>query len=46
VAGSGTTINTIIPIMGLTPPNDETVMAGYVRAFEKVFGQLERVLGS
>jgi perosamine synthetase len=37
-------IDSIIPIRGLTPPNDEAVMAGYVRAFEKVFGQLERVL--
>ena len=37
-------IDSIIPIMGLTPPNDEAVMAGYVRAFEKVFGRLSQVL--
>ncbi len=37
-------IDTIIPIRGLTPPNDGATMALYVRAFEKVFGQLDRVL--
>lgn len=37
-------IDSIIPIRGLTPPNDERVMASYVRAFEKVFSQLDRVL--
>jgi hypothetical protein len=30
--------------MGLTPPNDEAVMAGYGRAFEKDFGRLTQVL--
>ncbi len=37
-------VDRVIPLMGLTPPNDETLMAGYVGAFEKVFGQLERVV--
>ena len=37
-------VDRVIPLMGLTPPNDEILMAGYVRAIEKVFGQLERVV--
>ena len=37
-------VDRVIPLMGLTPPNDETLMAAYVRAFEKVFSQLERVV--
>jgi dTDP-4-amino-4,6-dideoxygalactose transaminase len=37
-------IDSIIPLRGLTPPNDEGVMDRYVRAFEKVFGQLDQVL--
>ncbi len=37
-------VDRVIPLMGLTPPNDETLMAAYVRAFEKVFGRLERVV--
>jgi perosamine synthetase len=37
-------INTIIPILGLTPPNDEAVMAAFVGAFAKVFAQIPRVL--
>mgnify|MGYP001397730283 CR=1 FL=1 len=37
-------IDSIIPITGLTPPNDAAVIAGYVKAFEKVFGQLDRLL--
>ena len=37
-------IDSLIPLAGLTPPNDETTMAGYVRAFEKVFAQLPRLL--
>ena len=37
-------VDRVIPLMGLTPPNDVTLMAGYVRAFEKVFSQLERVV--
>jgi hypothetical protein len=39
-------INTLIPLTGLTPPNDEAVMEGYVRAFEKVFDQIERVVSA
>jgi hypothetical protein len=37
-------VQTVIPLRGLTPPNDETLMARYVQAFEKVFGQIKRVL--
>ena len=37
-------VDRVIPLMGLTPPNDEILMAAYVRAFEKVFSQLERVV--
>jgi hypothetical protein len=37
-------VQTLIPVMGLTPPNGGAVMAGYVRALEKVFGQLEQVV--
>ena len=25
-------VDRVIPLMGLTPPNDENLMAGYVRA--------------
>jgi dTDP-4-amino-4,6-dideoxygalactose transaminase len=39
-------IDSLIPLMGLTPPNGEELMAGYVRAFEKVFAQIERVMAS
>ncbi len=37
-------VDRVIPLMGLTPPNNETLMAAYVRAIKKVFGQLERVV--
>jgi dTDP-4-amino-4,6-dideoxygalactose transaminase len=37
-------IDTVIPLRGLTPPNDEALMGQYADAFEKVFGQLERLV--
>lgn len=37
-------IDSIIPLRGLTPPNDRHTMDRYARAFAKVFGHLERVL--
>jgi hypothetical protein len=37
-------IDTLIPLLGLTPPNDETLMAAYGRAFAKVLGRLPHLL--